>query len=288
MSRPLRLITIGAHPADVFDQSGGTMAHHVERGDYVACAVLTHGARVHDKVISDSMFHEDSVPEAEKLEPMMVERADVKVEEVRKACGILGVTDVHFLGADDAVLLVNEPAVKRVAALIREIRPDIVITHFPREGDGLTNAHAVAGQIVMHAISFACGVDPDDRHPPHRVTQVFFYGEGAAMLRAGLWSADGGYTMDVFIDISDVIDKKLAVMDCLVSQGYAGAYARKRLETSDGAMGMMGGHCPYAEGFISMNPQIHRHLPVTDAMLEIASGSDHEIINRSSHRHPVD
>ena len=32
------------------------------QGDYVACVVLTHGARVHDKVISDSMFHRDSVP----------------------------------------------------------------------------------------------------------------------------------------------------------------------------------------------------------------------------------
>ena len=43
----LRILSIGAHPADIFDQSGGTMAHHVQRGDYVGCVVLTHGARVH-------------------------------------------------------------------------------------------------------------------------------------------------------------------------------------------------------------------------------------------------
>ena len=57
MSDNLRLLSIGAHPADIFDQSGGTMAHHVARGDWVGCVVLTHGARVHDKVISDEMFH---------------------------------------------------------------------------------------------------------------------------------------------------------------------------------------------------------------------------------------
>lgn len=35
MAEPLRILSIGAHPADIFDQSGGTMAHHVDRGDYV-------------------------------------------------------------------------------------------------------------------------------------------------------------------------------------------------------------------------------------------------------------
>lgn len=43
MAESLRLLSIGAHPADIFDQSGGTMAHHMQRGDYGACVVLTHG-----------------------------------------------------------------------------------------------------------------------------------------------------------------------------------------------------------------------------------------------------
>ena len=104
MSEKLRLLSIGAHPADIFDQSGGTMAHHIARGDWVGCVVLTHGARVHDKVISNDMFHRDEVPEGEELKALMEERADVKAEEVRRACGILGVEDLHFFGADDAVL----------------------------------------------------------------------------------------------------------------------------------------------------------------------------------------
>jgi len=290
MRRPsqLRLLAIGAHPADMFDQSGGTIAHHVERGDYVACAVLTHGARVHDKVISDDMFHRHAVPEKAELCPLMDERTDVKAEEVRKACRILGVKDIYFLGTDDAILLVERPAVRRVAGLIRKIRPHIIMTHFPREGDGLTNAHAVAGQIVTHAVSFACCVDVDDRNPPHRVAQVFYFGEGAAHVRKHLWDAEGGYYSDVFVDISDVVHKKLAALDCLVSQGYSGAYARKRIETSDGAMGVGGGQCPYAEGFISLKAQIHRYLPVTDAMLEVAASSDHELMSRYSFRTPVD
>jgi len=286
MSRPLRILSVGAHPADVFDQSGGTMAHHTRRGDYVACVILTHGARVHDQVISESMSHREEIPESTELLALMAERSDVKAAEVRAACQILGVEDLYFFGADDAVLLVSEEAVRRLARLVRELRPDIVLTHSPKEGNALTNPHAIAGQITLHAIQLAAAVDPGDSHPPHRVAQVFFFGSGAAHIRRDLWDAEGGYYNDVFINITDVIDKKLAALDCLVSQGYAGAYARKRIETSDGAFGTAAG-CAYAEPFISMKAEVHDFLPITDQMLALAEASDYERMARYSYRLPV-
>ena len=283
MNESLRLLSVGAHPADIFDQSGGTMAHHVARGDWVGCVVLTHGARVHDKVISDELFKSERVPDAAELERMMAERSEVKKEEVRKACGILGVEEIHFFGADDSVLLVTEEAVRRLARQVRELRPDIVLTHFPREGDGMTNAHAVAGQIVLHAMLLAASVDPGDNNPPHRVAQTYFFGSGGASLPSNVWESQGGYYNEVFIDISDVVEKKLASLDCLVSQGYGGAYARKRIETNDGAFGRHGG-VHYAEGFIRNTAETHYHLPLTEYALRRARSSDHEIIEQYSNR----
>lgn len=287
MAEPLCILSVGAHPADIFDQSGGTMAHHVDRGDHVGCVVLTHGARVHDAVVSEQMFHKDEVPTGDELQKIMEERSDVKTEEVKKACGILGVDDISFFEADDAVLLITKETVTRLAKLFREKRPDIILTHFPREADGVTNAHAITGQIVSHALSYAGNVDPEDSNPPNRTARVFYFGAGAARLRSNLWDADGGYYNDVFIDISDVIEKKLAALDCLVSQGYGGAYARKRLETNDGAFGVSGG-VPYAEGFISNGSETFYHLPVSDYSLETSRSSDHEIMERYSHRHKID
>ncbi|MDP6775877.1 MAG: PIG-L deacetylase family protein [Candidatus Latescibacteria bacterium] len=287
MAEPLRLVSIGAHPADVFDQSGGTMAHHAARGDHVSAVVLTHGARVHDQVISDSMFHRDEVPEGSELEAVMRERSDVKADEVRRACKILGVEDIHFFGADDAVLLVEDDTVRRLASLLREIRPDIILTHFPKEGDGLTGAHAVTGQIVMRAVALASSVDPGDRRPPRRVAQVFYFGSGAASIPRNVWESRGGYYNDVFVDITDVVEKKLAALDCLVSQGYGGSYARKRIETSDGAFGSRA-RCAYAEGFIKLNAETHYHLPLTDHAFKVSRSSDHEIMAMYSHRIPVD
>ncbi|MCX6992898.1 MAG: PIG-L family deacetylase [Kiritimatiellaeota bacterium] len=281
----LRIVSIGAHPADVFDQSGGTMLHHTARGDYVACISLTHGARVHDAVISEDMFHRKEIPEAAELTQMIGDRSDVKAQEVRKACKILGIDDVYFMGIDDSIMLVERDTVRRLARLLRQIRPDIILTHYPFEGDGHVSSHAVGGQIVMHAAGFAGSVDPGDRNPPLRTMQTFFFGDGAAHVRNGLWDARGGYTNDVFVDITDVIDKKFAAMECLVSQGYAGVYNRKRIEHSDGAFG--GGSFSYGEGFIRAGSEKHYYLPITADARQRARSSDHEVMRHYSWRMPM-
>ena len=52
-SRAIRLLVIGAHPADCFDQVGGTMAHHAAQGDHVTVASLTIGVRSHHWKLRD-------------------------------------------------------------------------------------------------------------------------------------------------------------------------------------------------------------------------------------------
>ena len=283
----LKLLSIGAHPADVFDQSGGTMAHHAARGDWVGCCVLTHGARVHDKVISDNMFLAKEVPEDRELERLMAERGEVKAGEVRDACAILGVKHIYFFGADDDVLLPTRETIKRLASLIREIRPDIILTHFPYEEGGIWGAHASAGHIVMYAKELAQAVDMGDRNPPHRVTQVFYWGGGAGGVPVNVWDARRAHYNDVFIDITDVVEKKLAALDQLASQGYGGAYARKRIEVSDGAFGR-GGCVAYAEPFISYRASTHYYLPVSDYDREVSALSDHQLLTRYSYKIKTD
>ena len=282
---PLRILVIGAHPADVFDQSGGTMAHHIKRGDWVGCVVVTTGVRVHDKVVSDEMQHRKEIPGAEELKKTMTERAKVKQKEVVHACSILGVReqDIHFLGGSDVVMLVNEPMIRQLATLIRQLRPNVILTHYPYEDGALGSEHAVTGQMVLHAISLAGGVDPGDKTPPHKVTQVFFFGIGAAPVRTDLWSATGGFYNDVFVDITDVADKKVACLDAMESQGYNGAYARKRIETTDGSFGVRK-HVPYAEGFISLYSTTNYYLPVSEIDLQHSKDSDHESIQQRSYR----
>lgn len=282
---PLRILVIGAHPADVFDQSGGTMAHHIQRGDWVGCAVVTTGVRIHDKVVSDEMQKRKEIPGEAELKKIMAERTVVKQKEVLKAVSILGVReqDVFFLDNQDTVLLVNQDVIRELARLIRKTRPNIIITHYPFEDAGLGTAHAITGQMVVHAIPLAAGVDPGDTTPPHKVTQVFFFGQGAAAVRTNLWSSQGGFYNDVFVDITDVAVKKAKCLDAMESQGYAGAYARKRIDTDDGAFGSRV-RLPYAEGFITMNSTTNYYLPISTSDLRMSKESDHETTKRGSYR----
>jgi len=89
---PIRVLCIGGHPADTFDSAGGTLAHHVQNGDEVTVVALTAGTRVHDVVISDALRFADRIPDAPDLTALMAERAQVKEEEVRRACAFLGIT----------------------------------------------------------------------------------------------------------------------------------------------------------------------------------------------------
>jgi len=59
----------------------------------------------------------------------------------------------------------------------------------------------------------------------------------------------------------------------LESQGYGGAYARKRIEVCDGAFGKSV-YVAYAEGFIALRTSVHHHLPVSDLDCKIYRMSD--------------
>ena len=72
---------------------------------------------------------------------------------------------------------------------------------------------------------------------------------------------------DLYIDITDVIEKKVRALDQIASQYYGGPYARKRAETSDGADGNSA-LVAYAEQFQRFQPQVRYTLPITDAELE--------------------
>lgn len=280
---PLRIMSIGAHPADIFDQSGGTMAHHAERGDNILCVVLTHGARVHDEVMCTEMFHAESVPDSDRLNSMMSERADVKSDEVRKACAMLGIQEVIFFGAEDGVIMPNREEALRLAKIIRSWKPDVILTHFPYENGGPWYSHAAAGHIALMARDAACTVQPGDDRPPHQTAMTFFWGAGAGMAPHSIWEVRRQIYNDVIVDITDVVEKKLAAQECLVSQGYHLGFARKAIETTDGHVGRLGG-VSYGEAFISERAQTYTHLPVTDHMIRASRMSDREQLHAVSHK----
>lgn len=280
MSRPLRLLCVGGHPADTFDGAGGALAHHIQDGDEVTVVALTAGTRIHDVVISDTLRFEERIPNAEALAALMEERARVKEDEVRRACGFLGITDVRFFGYDDAVLTLTEELILRMGALIRELRPDVIVTHHPNELGEYGNHHAMTAQLVLNGIGAAHGVGMGDPNPPHRVAQVFFTTH-ALVMPSNVLAGQLPWYPDVVVDITDTVEAKVRALDALRSQRYGGDYARKTIEMVDGAMGSIGG-VAYGEGFVSYQPDVGRRLPVSAWLLTRASESEEALMTRRS------
>ena len=135
----------------------------------------------------------------------------------------------------------------------------------------------------MMAANLAGSVDPGDSNPPIRLMQIYYFGEGAGGSPKNVWEAHRSFYNDVIIDITDVVEKKLARLACLVSQGYGGEYARKRIETCDGHFGKLGG-VPYGEAFISHSSQTHYLLPISEYTRKRSKMSDHEIMKSYSYR----
>ena len=121
------LLAILAHPEDESFGPGGTFARYAAEGVDVHIAIATDGAAG-----SVAAGYEDA---REKL-------AEVRAQELEKAVNILGGT-LHTLGYRDSgyigdpanehpeafVQADEQEAVGRVVRLIREIRPQVIITH---------------------------------------------------------------------------------------------------------------------------------------------------------------
>lgn len=92
--------------------------------------------------------------------------------------------------------------------------------------------------------------------------QVFFMGVMAACAPHDVLTGGAAVFCDVYIDITDVIERKVAALDMMRGQTYDGPYARKRVEAVDGPFGMFSG-VAQAEPFTSMYPQVYDRLPLT-------------------------
>ena len=268
--RRLKILMVCAHPGDAFDQAGGTLCHHGERGDDVTVLIVTHGVRSHAALFTDEKRKPEGARD-EKLAAATVQEIEaVKSEEILAAGMELGLTDIRFLHREDDVLLVNEGLVLAVTRFIREAKPDLLITHHPLQDGGFLGTHPIIGQIALMAFETAAARWLlDETHPPHHVAQVFLIG-GFDVHR---WSVSHIYHPEwtVFVDVTDVIERKVRALDHLASQRYDGAYARKRVEAVDGWKGTRAG-VPYAETFVPLIPEVYRYLPIEPSTLETDQG----------------
>lgn len=126
------LLVVLAHPDDESFPIGGTLAKYAAEGTHITLICATRG--------------EAGIPWTSPPET-----AAIRERELRAAASILGVAEVRFLDELDGMLFQADHAkiIARLAAAMRELSPDVVITFGP---DGISGH---ADHLAVHHLTTA-------------------------------------------------------------------------------------------------------------------------------------
>ena len=275
----MNILVVGGHPADVFDHCGGTMLHHVRAGDNVTCLALTHGIRIHDEVVSEVFRFGTEGYTKEEIKRICEEREQVKLDEVKAACALFGITDVRSLRYDDKLLLVTPELIDAVAKVIRDVKPELVITHFPMSNGNTMDHHGNAAKITIAATHLAGTVDFEDSNLAWRVADIAFMLNGGDTTAFNALSAYDTAIANYFVDVTDVIELKVKALDCIRSQSYRGLYARKSVECENGHFGAYA-MASYCEAFMLNKPIVSDKINISEHWLVRANEPEKNRLTR--------
>lgn len=160
MTDNLKLVAIFAHPDDEAFGTGGTLTKYGHEGVDVHLIMATRGE-------AGQLANPNITP----IHPF----SHLREEELRRACDVYGVKQLHLLGYLDGQTPMVPPseAVYKIVRLLREIKPQVVISFGP-EGVYGHYDHLVVHRWASAAVALAGEVD---RWPeigvPHQIAKFY-------------------------------------------------------------------------------------------------------------------
>ncbi len=232
-TRP-RVMVIFAHPDDAEFLCSGTVARFTRHGYRVQYVLATSG----DKGSNDP----DATPE---------QLIATREAEQHAAADVLGIEEVTFLRHMDGELEVSVAFRREIALVLRQGRPDVVLTFDPWQRYQIHPDHRAIGQTTLDAVAAA----RDRLYYPeqlttglteHRVHNVYFFASD---------------TPNYYVDITETIEQKIAALLCHTSQigvRDIGESVRARARAAGAEIGV-----EYAEAFhylpMMRPPELLRH-----------------------------
>ena len=186
---PASALAVGAHPDDIEFGAGGTLAKWVAAGCRVTMLIVTDGSKG---------TWEPGIDPSDLAQRRRAEQA--------AAASVLGATEVRHLDYVDGELEYTMALREAMCRQIRQVQPEVVISHDPWRRYQLHPDHRATGWGVMDGVIAARDhlFFPDQGLDAHRPQAVL------------LWSADEA---DHFEDITAHFDTKIEALLCHSSQG---------------------------------------------------------------------
>ena len=181
----MRILVVTAHPHYAGTYTPGTILNHVNRGDEVYVVSLTHGELMTDR-----------------FTPQELKKINIK--EAEASAQILGVTDPRILDFPDAGLRLNDDLLIAVNDVIRQTKPDTILTHWPQDSHPDLR---VTGQAVIDCCFYALLVSGHwaEKYPSHWTDRLYAFEYPELSLN---------FVPDVFVDITDQLENKRQSLHC--------------------------------------------------------------------------
>jgi 4-oxalomesaconate hydratase len=239
MTEKKTVLVVSAHAADFVWRAGGAIALHQQKGHDVTIACLSYGERGESAKLW-------------KKEGCTLDRVkSARRAEAEAAADALDAHDILFMDLGDYPLELNREAKMRLVDVIRQVQPTFMLSHSLY--DPYNTDHSYATQVTMECrmIAQAWGHNPGEKvlgapqlylFEPHQTEQM-------------------GWKPDVFLDISEVWDKKRAAIECMQGQEHLWDFYTNVAENRGNHFrrnsgGQAGGRTArFAEGFQSVYPR---------------------------------
>jgi LmbE family N-acetylglucosaminyl deacetylase len=166
---PHTVLAIGGHIGDMELTAGPLLAETILKGGRGIIVAATYGERGHPR-----------------LTP--AEYREQKLAEARQFAEVIG-SEFRALDYSDGFLPDDDAPAEQVAAIIRDVKPDIVVAHWKRS---IHRDHSRAAELAERAV-FLAAVPFDDGRARHGVTHF---------LHADNWEDADGFDPDCFVEIS--------------------------------------------------------------------------------------
>ena len=218
----MRVLAVGAHPDDLEILCGGTLARYTREGHDVVMCHASRGDR-------GSFVHTSE------------EIASIRDGEAKRAAEICG-AEHATLGLSDGEVNAADPAQQRLMAdLVRDSRPDVIITHAPNDYMG---DHNEVSRLVFDCSFYATLPLYETGKPHHSAVTPIYYMDTLMGL---------GFQPSEYVDVSDVIDTKAAMLEAHETQltwlrDHDGVDVVEQMKAATRFRGLQCG-VQYAEGF---------------------------------------
>ncbi|HUD37034.1 MAG TPA: PIG-L deacetylase family protein [Streptosporangiaceae bacterium] len=232
---PQRLLVVSAHAADFVWRAGGYIAVVTAAGGSAHVVCLSFGER-------------GESPGAWKQPGMTLHRVkEIRKAEAEGAGDALGAT-MRFLDKGDYPLVGGEQLLLELAEVMRELQPDVILTH--AAADPYNYDHPLAADLTIQSRAIAQALGRESVHPPLGAPPVFRFEPHQPEMC--------GFKPDVLVDITPVFDRKIAAMAHMRSQEHLAHYYHDLAERRGVQAVRNGGpkSIAYAEAYQRVFPQV--------------------------------